>query len=179
MKTHHRFVFPFFLVIALVLLAVAMPRSFGSAEDEVDQALAASKSWIAQIDAGDYETSYSFACDAMRDKVPQDRWAEVLKALRVPWGTVLDRKQTSHIYRPNGVPGLPGECMVITYNTSFRKMDQAVEEVILKWEGGKWRGAGYNAGPKQNASDASAAPAPDHNTVTHTDPHVHPEPQPQ
>ena len=174
MKTSRRFVFPFLVAAALVLLFAAMPRSFGSAEDHVADALTASKNWIAQIDAGCYEDSYDFACDAMRDKVPQDRWVDVLKALRVPWGQVLNRTQISHVFKPNGVQGLPGECMVITYDTSFKRLDPATEEIVLKWEGGKWRGAGYNAGPKPTSDDASAAPSPDSNTETHTESHVHP-----
>jgi Protein of unknown function (DUF4019) len=177
MKTSRRFIFPFLLATTLVLLVAAMPRSFGSAEDHVAEALAASKDWIAQIDAGRYEDSYAFACDAMHDKVPEDRWIAVLKALRVPWGQVLNRTQISHVYKPDGVHDLPGECMVITYATSFKRLDPATEEIVLKWEGGKWRGAGYNAGPKPSSDDTSAAPSPDSNTETHTEAHVHPEAQ--
>ena len=43
--------------------------------------------------------------------------------------------------------------MVITYDTSFKNMDPVTEVVVLKWQDGKWRGAGYNAGPKQAVDD--------------------------
>jgi hypothetical protein len=132
---------------------------------------------VAQIDAGQYDESYAFGCGAMHDKVPQDRWVMVLKALRMPFGPVVSRKQISHIYKPNGVPGLEGECMVITYDTSFQHLSPATEEVVLKWEDGKWRGAGYKAGAKASPDEESAPPPSSSPTEIHTDSHVKPPPQ--
>ena len=166
----------FLIVLALLTWLAASPRGLASAQDHDQEALSASKSWIAQIDNGKYEDSYSFTCSALRDKVPVDRWVEVLKSVRTPWGPALNRKQTSHIYRPDGVHGLSGECMVITYETTFRKMPNAMEEIVLRWEDGKWRGAGYNAGPKATADDNSAPP-PGSDTETHTEPHLKPNAQ--
>ncbi len=165
-----------FAVIFCFLFA-AMPKALASAENQADSALAASKAWVTQIDAGQYDESYSFGCGAMHDKVPQDQWMKVLKALRTPWGRVVSRKPISHVYKPNGVPGLEGECMVITYDTSFQRLDPATEIVVLKWEDGKWRGAGYNAGPKPSPEDASAPPTPQNPTEIHTEPHMKPKPQ--
>ena len=164
------------LFLAAVFLFVGRLDAVASAEDQVEEAVVASKNWVAQIDAGGYEESYSFACAAMRDKTPEDRWVAVLKALRKPWGPVVSRKQLSHIYKPNGVPGLNGECMVITYATAFKNLNPATEIVVLKWEDGKWRGAGYNAGPKPS-DDASATPPLPNPTETHTEAHVKPVPQ--
>jgi len=152
----------------------AMPKVLASAEDQIDNALAASKAWVAQIDAGQYEDSYAFGCGAMHDKVPQDRWTLVLKALRAPWGPVVSRNQISHIYKPNGYEGSEGEFMVITYDTSFVRLDSATEVVVLKWEDGQWRGAGYNAGAKLPPDDDSAPPPPSNTTEIHTDSHVKP-----
>ncbi|HEV3272954.1 MAG TPA: DUF4019 domain-containing protein [Candidatus Methylacidiphilales bacterium] len=163
------------------LLFAAAPKALASAEEHLDDSLAVSKAWMAQIDAGQYDESYVFGCDAMHDKVPQDRWGEILKALRVPWGPVVSRKPVSHIYKPNGFDGLEGECVVITYDTEFQKLGPATEIVVLKWEGGKWRGAGYNAQPKPPPDDGSEPPPSATSTTTtteiHTDPHVKPQPQ--
>ena len=172
-------VFKFIPLLAVVscFLFAAMPKVLASAEDQIDNALVASKAWVAQIDAGQYDESYAFGCDAMHDKVPQDRWALVLKALRVPWGPAVSRKQISHIYKPNGWEGTEGEFMIITYDTSFKLMSPAREVVVLRWEDGKWRGAGYNAGAKASPDDDSAPPPPSNPTETHTDPHVKTPPQ--
>jgi Protein of unknown function (DUF4019) len=161
----------------LCLLFASMPKALASAEDQIDNALLVSKAWMAQIDAGQYDDSYAFGCDAMHDKVPQDRWGQVLKALRTPWGPVVDRKPLSHIYKPNGYEGSEGEFMVITYDSSFKKLGSATEIVVLKWEGGKWRGAGYNAQAKLPSDDDTAPPPASSTTETHTDSHVKPEPQ--
>jgi hypothetical protein len=166
-----------FVAGMLCLFIASMPKVLASAEDQIDQALAVSKTWMTQIDAGQYDDSYTFGCDAMHDKVPQDRWAAVLKALRTPWGPVVSRKQISHIYKPNGYEGTGGEYMVITYDTTFKRLGDATEVVVLRWEGGKWRGAGYNAGAKMSPEDDSATPPDSSATETHTDSHVKPQPQ--
>ena len=172
---------PVFSAVALQILFLLLgiqPRALGSAEDQINQAIAVSQNWVHEIDQGKYDESYSFGCQAMREKVPSDRWSIILKTLRTPWGSVVSRKQLSHIYKPNGVPDLPGECMVITYDTSFKSLDPAMEIVVLRWEDGKWRGAGYTAGPKAaldgsaNPSEPAASP-----TEIHTDPHVQAQPQ--
>ena len=159
------------------LLFAATPKVFASAEDQIDEALAASKTWVALIDAGQYDESYAFGCGAMHDKVPQDRWEEVLKALRIPWGPVVSRKQISHVYKPNGYEGTEGEFLIITYDTSFQKLSPATETVVLKWEDGKWRGAGYNAGAKPSPDDNSTPPPSSSTTETQTQEHVKPQPQ--
>jgi hypothetical protein len=179
MKTARPPLFKSVLFLAAVcgFLFAAMPKVLASAEDQIDNALVASKAWVAQIDAGQYEESYAFGCGAMHDKVPQDRWMEVLKALRTPWGPVVSRKQISHIYKPTGWQGSEGEFMIITYDTSFQQLSAATEVVVLKWEDGRWRGAGYNAGAKASPEDDSATPPPSNPTETHTDAHVKPPPQ--
>ena len=179
MKTARPPIFKSVLFLAAIsgFFFAAMPKALASAEDQIENALAASKAWVAQIDAGQYDDSYAFGCDAMHDKVPQDRWAEVLKALRTPWGPVLVRKQISHIYKPNGYEGSEGEYMVITYDTSFTRFGPATEVVVLKWEDGKWLGAGYNAGAKSSPDDGSAPSSSSTTTETHTESHVKPVPQ--
>jgi hypothetical protein len=164
------------LAIAVCLTVTAPTQARASAEDQIDQAVVASKAWVSTIDAGKYEDSYDFTCDETRTRFPEDRWVEVLKALRPPWGGVVNRQQLSHVYQPHGVPGLNGECVVITYKTTFKNLDPATEIVVLKWEDGKWRGAGYTAGPTPDAN----APASSLNTATetHTQSHVRPDAQP-
>jgi hypothetical protein len=166
-----------FLAGIFSLFLATMPKALASAEDQIDQALVASKAWVAQIDAGQYDESYNFGCDAMHDKVPQDSWASVLKALRAPWGPVAVRKQISHIFKANGYEGTSGEFIVITYDSSFQKLHSATEVVVLKWEGGKWRGAGYNAEVQTSPGDGSETPPTSSTTVTHTEPHVKPQPK--
>jgi hypothetical protein len=166
-----------FCAAVLGLLLVAAPAASASAEDHVNDGLTVSQSWVGQIDHGQYDESYSAASGAMHDKVPQDRWALILKALRAPWGPVVNRQQLSHVYKPNGFEGTEGEFLVITYTTSFQKMDAAKEVVVLRWEDGKWRGAGYNAGPIGHPDDNTADQPPSNTTEVQTQQHVKPLPQ--
>ena len=163
------------LVAALVcLLLMAGSPALASAEDHVDDGIIVSKNWIAQIDAGQYDESYVAGSGEMRGKVPQTQWSEVLKAIRAPWGPVTSRRQLSHVYKPNGFEGTEGEFLVITYDTSFQKLPSATELVVLRWEDGQWRGAGYNAGPKTAADASTTEPSPDSSTEVQTQDHVKP-----
>ncbi len=168
---------PLFLAGILCFFFATTPKVHASASDQIDQAVNASKGWVAQIDAGQYDQSYAFGCDEMHDKIAQDKWELILKSLRTPWGAVVNRTQVSHIYKPNGFEGTEGEFMVITYDTAFKKLGPATEVIVLKWEDGKWRGAGYNAQPKAPVGDESTPQPPMSTTETHTDEHVKPKPQ--
>jgi hypothetical protein len=163
-------------LIFSVFLALTA-RLPASGEDHIDDGLAVAKAWTNMIDSGQYDDSYSSASDALHERVDQDKWNKVLSALRAPWGSVVSRKQLSHIYKPNGFEGSEGEFMVITYDTSFQHLDPAVETIVLKWEGGKWRGAGYNAGPKPTPGETTATGVPDATTETQTQDNVKPMPQ--
>jgi len=164
-----------FAGILCLLFATVLPV-LASEEDKIDGAVGASKDWVAQIDAGQYDDSYTAGSGALHEKVAQDRWGLILKTLRTSWGSVINRTQVSHIYKPNGFEGSEGEYMVITYDTSFKTLGPATEIVVLKWEDGKWRGAGYNAMPKPS-EDASANEPPNSTTEVQTQEHVKPQPQ--
>jgi hypothetical protein len=159
------------------LVVVAASQAFASAEDQIDSALTVSKAWVAQIDAGNYDESYAFGCDAMHDKVPQDRWTLLLKTFQALYGPMVSRTQISHVYKPNGYEGTEGEFLIITYQSSFKKLDDATEVVVLKWDDGKWRGAGYSAGPRPTPDDGTDTTVSPGATETHTEPHVKPQPQ--
>jgi len=163
--------------VALGVLLIAAPAAFASAETHVDEGVNVCQSWIGQIDQGQYDESYAAASDTLHDKVPQDHWSLILKTLRAPWGSVVNRHQLSHVYKPNGFEGAEGEFLVITYDSSFQKMDAAKEVVVLRWEDGKWRGAGYNVGPVGHPDGDTADSAPNSTTEVQTQQHVKPLPQ--
>ena len=146
--------------ISSLLFASGRPV-LAASDNFSDEALAAAKAWIAQIDAGEYIESYNATCDEFRQKVTQDKWVLVLKAFRPSFGTVVSSREVSHVFKENGVKGLDGECVVITYDTSFSRLHNGYEEIILKLEDGKWRGALYEAGPKPSAQPASNQPPPE------------------
>ncbi|MCE0483324.1 MAG: DUF4019 domain-containing protein [Methylacidiphilales bacterium] len=141
-----------FLVVGLLLAITA--KGFASPDDYTNDALAISKTMVAQIDAGKYIDSYALSCTALRQKISEQQWSLVLQAVRKPWGAVVSREQKSHTYKPEGIEGLSGECMIIHYQTSFVNMASVDETVVLKWEDGHWRSAGYHCIPKTSDQDA-------------------------
>ena len=135
------------VLLAFGLLTFLIGKA--SAEDDRSGiAVTAAQNWMKMIDAGKYNDSYLAGCDALHEMVPKDRWILVLRTLRESWGPVLSRQVVSQVVKPDGVNGLTGQCMVITFNTSFKLLDQGQEEVVLKLDGGRWFGAGYKAGAK-------------------------------
>src|ERR1700761_1503921 len=104
MPTGHKNRFVRFLLPLLIALAAPL-RVHASASDQIDQAVNVSKAWVSVIDAGKYDDSYSFTCEETRKAYPQDRWVDVMKTYRTPWGSVLNRHQLSHVYQPHGVKG--------------------------------------------------------------------------
>jgi len=134
MKSAHLSIFKTILLLTAVsgFFFASMPGALASAGNQIGKALVAAKAWVAQIDAAQYDESYAFGCGAMHDKVPQNRWALVLKTLRTPWGPVLNRNEISHVYKPNGYEGAEGEFMIITYDTSFGRMANGAAPVITR-----------------------------------------------
>jgi hypothetical protein len=164
-----------FILIACCFLKLGMTSSSATDDDRINSALPAALAWVAQIDAGNYDDSYLTAGVALHEKVKQDQWDLVLKTIRPPWGNVVSRKVISHVYKPDGVSGLNGECMVITYATSFKKLDSGFEVVVLQWEDGQWRGVGYRAGPKSTPTPTDQPPPESQTDVqTTTIPGNHP-----
>jgi len=130
-----------------------------AADGDTAGAQAAAQSWLALIDNGKYEDSYAAGCIALHQKIAHDSWNLGLKAVRTPHGTLLSRKETSHTLKPNGFEGLDGQCLVLQYDTAFKNLPNGFEVVIMKYENGKWKGAGYTVGAKPSAPAAIAPPA--------------------
>jgi hypothetical protein len=143
------------IIVCLGSLLIALTsKSLAAPADSSAAALAMARAWIAQIDAGQYDDSYSIGCIAFHERVSLDKWVSVLKTLRQPLGPVVNRKEISRTDKPDGFEGLDGECMVIKYDTSFKKLPATLEVVVIKREDGKWKGAGYNVIPKQAIESA-------------------------
>ena len=154
-----------------VCLLLALPVIHSAPSDVpagTNDAVAAARAWLAEIDAGHYDQSYAEGCRAFHNKVTLDQWKTVLRALRPTFGAMVSRREISSSYRPDGVEGLDGECMLVTFNTSFSNIPSNTELVVLKKEDGQWRGAGYNAQPVQQDQGSAGGPVDPTQTQTQT-----------
>lgn len=164
-------------ILAAFLLLTLVPRVATAEDDPIVPARKAALAWLTLIDSGQYEASYSVGGDALHQIITRDKWDVVLKTLRPAIGTMTSRTEVKHLYQPNGIQGLSGQCMVIAYNTVFKGQDEGVEVVILHLENNQWRGVGYTVGPKPGT--ATAGPSPTAPMVQSTSGTTHSNPQPQ
>ncbi|HEX7120082.1 MAG TPA: DUF4019 domain-containing protein [Longimicrobiales bacterium] len=109
------------------------------------EALAAADRWLALIDRGDAEASWSAAAALFQSGVDEARWTQALVSAQRPLGRPVARDVASVRYATE-LPGAPdGEYVVIEYATTFeRKRNGGERVVVMKEADGAWRVAGYH-----------------------------------
>jgi hypothetical protein len=136
-----RFFFP------LVAGLLALPLLARADDDGVNDGVAAAGTWLSEIDAGKYDQSYNDAGSALHDKVPQDTWVKILNTERPLLGKVVSREEVSHVLHTDGLEGVTGTFLVVSYHTDFAAKQDEVEYVVVRHEFGGWRCVGYDFGP--------------------------------
>jgi hypothetical protein len=147
----------FALLASAVFVSGSIPASAGQ-EDHVNDGIRVADAWLAQIDAAQYDLSYQQGAATLHQNVPEGKWILILKTVRPQYGPLISRKQVSHVYRPDGFQGFDGECIVLAYDSEFKRISPAAEIVIIKWEDGRWRPASYFLGVKTNPAGGDDAP---------------------
>jgi hypothetical protein len=82
----------------------------------------------------------------------------------------VTRTRIDQSYRPNGFEGADGEFFLVSYRTEFTNKQDEIEHVVLRREGGRWRGVGYDFGPEQVETDPYEGPTTTTSTSTNTPP---------
>ena len=116
---------------------------FSSSSKEA-HALAAAKTWLALVDDGKYGDSWATAAAYFKGAITQEKWEQMLTAVRNPLGSLVSRELSSKTYMQS-LPGAPdGEYVVIQFKTAFENKKFAIETVTPMLDGdGKWRVSGY------------------------------------
>jgi hypothetical protein len=129
-------------VAVAFLLCVASARA--SDDAATTEAQAASREWLAFVDAGNYAKSWDAAAALFKNKVTKSDWESAVGAAREPLGALKERKLESAEYTER-LPGAPdGEYVVITYHTSFANRPSATETITPTRDAdGHWRVSGY------------------------------------
>ncbi|WP_041286853.1 DUF4019 domain-containing protein [Desulfomonile tiedjei] len=130
------------ILCAFFLLGV--PEFLAADASSETEAVKAAETWLALVDAGDYERSWTEAATFFKNAVARDQWTKSLDVVRKPLGKLLSRTKAMAKYTRT-LPGAPdGEYVVIQFNTSFQNKKSAVETVTpMKDKDGKWRISGY------------------------------------
>jgi hypothetical protein len=135
-----RYVLTGFLLLAVIFVSVALGADTLHKQD----ALAATKNWLAMIDKGEYAASWKEAAEYFKTAVTEEKWVQSLRAVRDPLGKLISRKVKSATYKTS-LPGAPdGQYVVIQFSTSFANKKSAIETVTpMLDKDGKWRVSGY------------------------------------
>lgn len=132
-----------FLLGAGVLHAAQNPAP--SREDKEKVALAAARDWLKLIDAGEYRESWRESASIFRTAVTQDKWTQVMRSGREPFGALISRKMKVTTYMTE-LPGAPqGEYVMIQFETMFVNRKGIIVETVSPMldTDNKWRVSGY------------------------------------
>jgi hypothetical protein len=127
-------------MLALFVSLLAPARAADSDQPAID----AANAWLALVDAGKYEDSWTAAAGYFKKSVTKEQWAGAAQAARQPLGALVSRKVSTHTAATT-LPGAPdGHYVVIQYDSVFANKKSAVETVTPMLEpDGTWHVSGY------------------------------------
>ena len=131
-------------IFAIVSVVAFQLISTAFADEKTDNAVAVAEKWLALVDAGSYNESWTQAALVFKKQVAANTWEASLKQVRAPLGACVSRvKTTARFY--TDLPGADkGEYVVIQFKTEFSNKPAAVETVTpMKEADGSWRVSGY------------------------------------
>jgi hypothetical protein len=144
------------LAVALCFAAWADTSSDHAAE--VSAATQQAAAWLGALDLGHYDEAWNGLATVMQTGSTQEQWANDMRA---PWeklGKVVGRD----LQRPEfstAVRGAPtGRYVTATYLSHFSDAAPILETVLLSFEDGRWRVAGYSVSA---VPDPAMPPAPE------------------
>jgi serine/threonine protein kinase len=106
--------------------------------------VAAAQKWLATIDDGRYDQSWTDAAGFFHNAITQDKWVAALDSVRKPLGNLVSRKVKS-AQPMTELPGAPdGQYLVMQFETAFTHMKSATETVTFMLDkDGSWKACGY------------------------------------
>ncbi|GAO01913.1 DUF4019 domain-containing protein [Anaeromyxobacter sp. PSR-1] len=136
-------------VLALVTFAAVPERTAAGPGQGVDVAgakqgaSAAGTAWLALVDGERYAESWAEASTLFRQQVGRDQWVEMARSARAAVGALRGRTFDSATY----VDGNAAPTVVLLWKSRFDAVPEAVEQVTMMMDGGRWRVAGYFVRP--------------------------------
>jgi Protein of unknown function (DUF4019) len=132
-----------FAVFIFAVFGLMTPLAM-SAEPREAAAESTARAWLALVDAGSYDESWSAAAALFRQKVLKAQWQSAAANARGPLGTLKSRRLRSATFKSTllGVPD--GEYVIVQFASSFENKASAIETVTpMKDPDGTWRVSGY------------------------------------
>jgi hypothetical protein len=95
------------------------------------------------VDKGSYKESWEQSAAPFKNSLTPEKWASMVKPVRVPLGKVESREVRNRDYMTE-LPAAPkGEYVIIQFKTQFENKKDAIETVTPMLEDGKWKVSGY------------------------------------
>ncbi|HEX5123594.1 MAG TPA: DUF4019 domain-containing protein [Rhodanobacteraceae bacterium] len=131
-----------FVLALAMLFCVSSPIRADSLT--TTEAVAASRAWLAVVDAGEYTKSWDGAAALFKQRVTKAEWEQAVAKVRDGTGAMKTRELES-AQPEHTLPGVPdGDYVVMTYRSAFEKYPTATETVAaMRDPDGQWRVAGY------------------------------------
>ena len=111
--------------------------------DNENTVISISEKWLIKIDKMDYDWCYNNADKIIQERISIKEWNKTMNAVLDPLGEKISRNVNKVSFHTE-LPGVPdGKYAIITYNTSFKYKDKAIETISLVNIDNQWRVAGY------------------------------------
>jgi hypothetical protein len=131
------------ICLFLVFSGVLFSLSAGASSHDEANAIDTAERWLALVDSGRIDESWSEAASLFRNAVSRAQWKRALTAARGPLGALISRRLLGAQYTES-LPGAPdGRYLVIQYEAEYEKKHSAIETITPMFEDGKWRVSGY------------------------------------
>ena len=133
------------LFAALLWIALSMHEIARAQDPQTTIVQKAARDWLALTDRGDAKASWNAAGKQFQNAISADRWAEGLKALRLPLGAIAGRTMLSTEFTKSFPGAADGDYAMLVFRTNFGKKTDGRETVTLQRESdGNWRVIGYS-----------------------------------
>lgn len=134
------------ILICVVLVILFLPHVSDPPDKQVtEQAKAAAKRFIAQVDAGDYGKSWELLASITQNDISQQDWDQQIGKIRATAGELTERQQSEISYSNAPAEDPDGKYLIISYDSKFARTEQVAETITMTLEkDGHWRVAGYH-----------------------------------
>ena len=137
-----------FLVLVMLGAAALLHPVRADAGDAKQAAVAAMQTWLAEMDAGQYDQSWQDAAASFQGAVTSAKWTAVSNSVRTPLGKCLGRKLASSVEQQDPSATAKGDFVIAQFDSSFENLKYAIETVTFqKAPDGSWKAAGYYIKP--------------------------------
>ena len=135
---------PVMRLLGLLLLLLPVHAGWADEAESLAQSREAADAWLALIDEGEIERSWSAASSLFQQAVSAADWKRALRGARGPLGGLQTRSFLGASHNTS-LPGAPdGEYVVMQFKATFDRKAEAVETVTTMLESdGAWRVSGY------------------------------------